>query len=95
MKIKRHVRKRIRMNNRSNREGEAETHRDLGGRLFKEDIKIITLSIFDKIKGRIKNIRRKIEVQNRPSSNSNSEKLRTAMVLVLRLHHQIKLGGGA
>lgn len=50
------------MNNRSNREEEAETHRDLGGRLFKEDIKIITLSIFDKIKGRIKNIRRKIEV---------------------------------
>lgn len=50
------------MNNRSNRGEEAETHRDLGGRLFKEDIKIITLSIFDKIKGRIKNIRRKIEV---------------------------------
>lgn len=63
MKIKRLVRKRICMNNRSNREEEeAETHRDLGGRLFKEDIKIITLSIFDKIKGRIKNIRRKIEV---------------------------------
>lgn len=62
MKIKRLVRKRICMNNRSNRGEEAETHRDLGGRLFKEDIKIITLSIFDKIKGRIKNIRRKIEV---------------------------------